>query len=575
MRNLCPGCALSSVSDSRLARLCCRDITIGIGAQAALKAALKAADESVKAQAAPVKACKAALEEWVKVAEDLMLLLSFDDLANVATRFRRVVVSHESVLNTLSDVDGLVQSIMDRLVPGEPAPGAMSAAPAAPAPAVRLHLCSAAGCKGSFDSVAGTCMVCQAAHCVRCIQPLPAGGGNGAGPAVEHRCNPADVATARYVAASTTACPRCHTAISRISGCAQMLCTHCYAVFDFNTGRETAGIIHNPHFYSLSAELRQKVSDERAARGLSGQASGARNRAAPIACDADAEHDPLCVPFESPIFLALLEARFKDKDRDSVLEAHQLASDYVYRAPRVEEQLHASINFGELRARAARITYLRGGRRIAKAVTMPMTNHPLGYKSESVFVAGLDADGAGDTASASRVYGRFLMTVDTERSKVASRLELMRTYADVAQDQLRLLLVAGSGELPVLLAQVNHLRCKTVALLMDLESEGGSYAKKRRTEARQKAEKAEADLAAALAAAAPACAGGPSLIVASSQPLMQSQPTAAAPQGADESDSGGDDDGGKRPSDGVLDDAAASGSGDEEEGGRNKRARRA
>ena len=62
---------MSSVSDSRLARLCCRDITIGIGAQAALKAALKAADESVKAQAAPVKACKAALEEWVKVAEDL------------------------------------------------------------------------------------------------------------------------------------------------------------------------------------------------------------------------------------------------------------------------------------------------------------------------------------------------------------------------------------------------------------------------------------------------------------------------------------------------------------------------
>ena len=96
---------MSSVSDSRLARLCCRDITIGIGAQAALKAA----DESVKAQAAPVKACKAALEERVKVAEDLMVLLSLDDLANVATRFRRVVVSHEDVLNTLSGVDGLVR----------------------------------------------------------------------------------------------------------------------------------------------------------------------------------------------------------------------------------------------------------------------------------------------------------------------------------------------------------------------------------------------------------------------------------------------------------------------------------
>ena len=196
-----------------------RDIVIGIGAQAALKAALKAADEGVKTQTAPVKACKATLEERVKLAEELMVVLSLEELANVATRFRRLVADHQDVLSTLSGVDGLVQSVMDRAGDvRELAPA--GAAPAAPAPAARLHVCSAAACKGLFDSVTGACMVCQTAHCVRCIQPLPAGGTDGA--AVEHRCNPADLATAKYVAASTTACPRCHIAISRVSGCSQV-----------------------------------------------------------------------------------------------------------------------------------------------------------------------------------------------------------------------------------------------------------------------------------------------------------------------------------------------------------------
>ena len=349
-----------------------------------------------------------------------------------------------------------------------------------------------------------------------------------------------------------------------------MLCTHCHAVFDYNTGKEMQGVIHNPYFYGLSAELRQKVLHERAARGLSGEASAVQRRAAP-ACDVDAEHDPLCVAFESPVFLALLEARFQGEDRDNVMESHRLAQDYIFRSANVEGRLHASINFGELRARAARMTFLRGGRRLAKVATMPMTNHPLGYKSDSVFVAGLDQEGAGDAASASRVYGRFLMTVDTERSKVASRLELMRTYADVAADQLRLLLVAGAGELRVLLAQSNHLRCKTVADLLDLESEGGSYAKKRRAEARQRAVKAEVDLAAAEAAAASA----------GTMPAATAVRAAAAPQGED---SGSDqDDGEGRPSDEdtseeEMADAAAA-SGDDEDGlnpvKSNKRARMA
>ena len=64
-----------------------------------------------------------------------------------------------------------------------------------------------------------------------------------------HVCNPEDVANVTYLRKHTKACPCCGFRTSKISGCPQMFCMQCHKAWNWNTGREEKGIIHNPHFF--------------------------------------------------------------------------------------------------------------------------------------------------------------------------------------------------------------------------------------------------------------------------------------------------------------------------------------
>ena len=238
-----------------------RDVALGEGSNAALYAALRASKQEMCSQSQRVHVCKKQLKKSEEVAAALYDIIIGAGLTDVLITFRELLDTQGAALNDLN-LGALAQSVMDQLggagaqLPPRGAAPEAAARAAEVASAPRLHPCSAQGCKGVFDGMAGTCMMCHALHCVRCIQPIN-------GNAAEHHYNPDDVASAKYMAASTKPCPRCHTAISRLSGCAQMMCTHCNTVFDFNTGREVTGVIHNPHFYELSGEMRAKVVAER------------------------------------------------------------------------------------------------------------------------------------------------------------------------------------------------------------------------------------------------------------------------------------------------------------------------
>jgi len=80
---------------------------------------------------------------------------------------------------------------------------------------------------------------------------------------VEHVCDPALVATIAEIVKDSRPCPRCGTAISKVSGCDQMFCTQCDTPFSYITGTVINGIIHNPHYF----ERMQKLAAAAAAAG--------------------------------------------------------------------------------------------------------------------------------------------------------------------------------------------------------------------------------------------------------------------------------------------------------------------
>jgi hypothetical protein len=76
-------------------------------------------------------------------------------------------------------------------------------------------------------------------------------------------CDPALVATIAAIVKDSRPCPRCGTAISKVSGCDQMYCTQCDTPFSYETGAVIKGVIHNPHYF----ERLQKLAAAAAAGG--------------------------------------------------------------------------------------------------------------------------------------------------------------------------------------------------------------------------------------------------------------------------------------------------------------------
>ena len=361
----------------------------------------------------------------------------------------------------------------------------------------RVAPCTRAGCLGMYSSDCGTCMVCGAEHCAKCSKLLePGEAGEAPGEAGEtgafavtgaafsvtapslaplrHTCNPDDVATAKYLATTTKPCPRCHTAIQRESGCAQMMCVKCHAIFDWNTLKEEKGVVHNPHFYQLSADVRQRVVDERASRGI---AAGREMRflagVGPRGgCDANAEHDPLCIEFTAPLFTRLMERALKD---DAVLLRAALnLHRYVVHStqvelPGIDGALADPKRFGEQRTRTMRLAYLNGGKPIQRLAHM--APEPVRFKSSTYAIVN------GEPMVTLDHMKRQLMRISTERTKLVNRAELFRSFAAAAEDTLRLALASTPGEQKGLVRAAIELRTTLNTELAALTGAGDKRAR--------------------------------------------------------------------------------------------------
>lgn len=361
----------------------------------------------------------------------------------------------------------------------------------------RMAPCTRDGCLGMYSTENGLCMVCQAHHCAKCAKLLgfsdadppppdddknPTSGHKvtdvlrieTASPAFtvsivpvdasatkkkkapRHVCNPDDVATVRYLNTSTKACPRCHFGIQRESGCAQMMCTKCNTVFNWNTMQEERGVIHNPHFYTLSAEARQRIVDERASRGIVSSReerflAGVRPRAA---CDANAMHDPLCMDFNSLEFLNLLENALKD-DRELVREAKEVHRETnhlsMVEMTRLTQMLANPMKFGEQRTRPFRLEYLRGGRPIHRVETLNQTLKTM-FRSSCVVIVDKEKTHTVD------YFKKQLMRIDTERTKTMKHLELVQTFTAASEDTLRVALASPAAECKTLVRNVIKMK---------------------------------------------------------------------------------------------------------------------
>lgn len=144
-----------------------------------------------------------------------------------------------------------------------------------------VRACPVNGCRG-FLSSAWKCGTCSTWACSNCHEV------KGASKDAPHECNPDCVLTARLLDKDTRPCPRCASAIFRISGCAQMWCTACNTPFDWGTGKVMNGrVVHNPHYFEY---LRRRGGAAGATAGAAAGAGGAAGAAG--GCEQGNEHLP-------------------------------------------------------------------------------------------------------------------------------------------------------------------------------------------------------------------------------------------------------------------------------------------
>jgi hypothetical protein len=100
------------------------------------------------------------------------------------------------------------------------------------------------------------CGICSKMTCRECYQIITD----------DHKCNSDDVKTVQSILRDTKPCPKCGTRIFKISGCYQVFCTHCHAVFCWRTGEFDNGPVHNPHYYEWrhkNPNARREENDEK------------------------------------------------------------------------------------------------------------------------------------------------------------------------------------------------------------------------------------------------------------------------------------------------------------------------
>jgi hypothetical protein len=120
--------------------------------------------------------------------------------------------------------------------------------------------CPVNDCKG-FLSNKYKCGLCTTYCCSDCFEIIGKlqGDDDSSFKALKdkHKCDPANVETAKMIRKECKPCPKCGVQIFRISGCNQMWCTSCHTAFDFVSGKVDTGLVHNPHYAQYMREQRE------------------------------------------------------------------------------------------------------------------------------------------------------------------------------------------------------------------------------------------------------------------------------------------------------------------------------
>jgi len=115
--------------------------------------------------------------------------------------------------------------------------------------------CPSNSCRGYLDVSESennckknwSCKLCNTNVCKKCHVIVPKI--NEEESKSSHVCKEEDLENIKVIEKETRGCPKCGTRIFKISGCDQMWCTSCHTAFNWKSGLEEKGIIHNPHFF--------------------------------------------------------------------------------------------------------------------------------------------------------------------------------------------------------------------------------------------------------------------------------------------------------------------------------------
>ena len=131
-------------------------------------------------------------------------------------------------------------------------------------PLMVLCPCPLDTCKGFVtykqgqDEAIAKCPVCDTQVCIECLCKIPLQKEGDASHHAKHQCLPDDLASAKMIKKGSKPCPKCGTRISKVDGCDQMWCVACRTPFSWNTGKVETGPIHNPEYFRMRRELREK-----------------------------------------------------------------------------------------------------------------------------------------------------------------------------------------------------------------------------------------------------------------------------------------------------------------------------
>ena len=119
-----------------------------------------------------------------------------------------------------------------------------------------LMKCCKNDCKG-FVNNKYKCGICEIQMCSKCYKEKTD----------DHECNEDDVKTIEEIKKTCKNCPKCGIPTQKISGCPQMWCVECHAVWSWNTGEiDNSGRVHNPHYFQFlrngdSNNIRREAGD--------------------------------------------------------------------------------------------------------------------------------------------------------------------------------------------------------------------------------------------------------------------------------------------------------------------------